>query len=132
MLSQPQLKLPIDNEEVVQFKKSTPSGYHDRAHVKGTVTNVFKSQTGHSHFEITLLSTNTTLEVIYSMSFGGLTPIVPGLVVEACGDYITANEWNGGYKPSPDGAIIHWVHRSNNRKHDHGYLVINGELFGQK
>jgi hypothetical protein len=126
--------MPVNNAQIAKFKTTTPNGYHDRGHVSGKVTAVFKNATGHNHFEITLdgVATPTTLEVVYDMKFGGLSPIAPGMQIEACGDYITANAFFHGYKPSPDGAIIHWVHRADHGGHDAGFVIVNGEVFGQK
>jgi hypothetical protein len=124
--------LPINNAQVTQWKTSSANGFLARAHVSGKVTRVFPNATGHNHFEITLDGTSTTLEVVYDMVFGGLSPVVPGVKVEACGDYITANAEYHGYKPSPDGAIIHWVHRADHGGHDAGFTILDGEVFGQK
>lgn len=33
--------------------------------------------------------------------------------------------------PSPDGAILHWVHRSPSARHDSGFVVIDGVVCGQ-
>ena len=52
--------------------------------------------------------------------------------IEACGDYITSTAQSGPYPPSPDGAILHWVHMNPaGRGHDAGFLAINGTLYGQ-
>src|SRR5471032_2058911 len=91
--------LPVDNAKVTQLKSTSANGFLARAHVSGKVTQVFPNATGHNHFEITLDGTSTTLEVVYDMQFGGLQPVVPGLAIEACGDYITANAYYNGYKP---------------------------------
>jgi hypothetical protein len=54
------------------------------------------------------------IEVIYSLAFGP-APHVPavGAHMVACGDYITSNK-DAKYPASPDGAVIHWIHRSKN------------------
>ena len=124
--------LPVNNDQIIKFKSQTPNGYHDRGHVTGKVTQIFPDATNHNHFEITLLATPaTTLEIIYQQSFGRLPDLQVGDSIEACGDYITSNDNFNGYKPSPDGAIIHWVHRgSGHEAHDDGYVMVNGVVFG--
>jgi hypothetical protein len=123
--------LPIDNDRVLQFKYSTPNGYKAQARVQGEITRVFPDQTRHNHFEIQIGSgPDDTLEVIYAEENGRLPAVAPGMTVEACGEYITAN---GGRAPSPSRAIIHWVHVADPARGSHpsGYLLIDGAVCGQ-
>lgn len=124
--------LPLDNSQVLYYKRTTPNQFLARGYISGTLTRVFPPQNGHDHFEI-LLTPNKgdTIEVVYNKSFGPLPQLKPGMQVVACGDYITSNAPAGPYQASPSGAIIHWVHRTDNpKKHDGGFLVIDGGLFG--
>ncbi|MGZ3723371.1 MAG: hypothetical protein ACXVA9_10600 [Bdellovibrionales bacterium] len=124
--------LQVNNEQVIHFKSSTPNGYHDRGHVTGKVTQVFRDATGHNHFEITLAAAPaTTVEMVYDQKFGRLPNVNLGDAIEACGDYITSNDYFGGYSPSPDGALVHWIHRADHPGHDNGYIIINGTVYGQ-
>ena len=125
--------LPIDNAQVVQWKHSTPNQYLAEAHVQGTIDRVYEDHSGHSHFEIRIGDTSdANLEVIYNVEFGSLPSLGQGMTVEACGDYITSSAPADGYPASPDGAIIHWVHGSNNpKKHPSGFLAIDGAVYGQ-
>jgi hypothetical protein len=124
--------LPVNNEQVLQWKQTSPNGVKRRGHVTGIVTRSFNDRSGHAHFEIKIgkLATDT-LEVIYNKEFGALPPIREFMNIEACGDYITSNRPNGGFPASPSGAIIHWIHKSDNvAKHESGYLAIDGTLYG--
>jgi hypothetical protein len=125
--------LPVNDPQVVAWKHSTANQFLARAHVQGTVTRLYPDHNGHTHFEIQIAPTpDGTLEIVYNQSFGALPSLSPGMVVEACGDYITSIAQSGNYAPSPDGAILHWVHRNpSGHGHDSGYLVINGMLCGQ-
>jgi len=120
----------VNNAQVANWKTSTPDQFRSRAHVTGTVSKLYSNQTGHSHFELTLSGTTTTLEIIYNQDFGASAPTIQiGDQVESCGDYISAP--HGGTHASPDDAILHWVHKSPDlNRHDDGYLLINGTLFG--
>jgi hypothetical protein len=124
--------LAVNNSQVLQWKTSTANQFLARAHVTGIVQKVYPNETGHNHFSIALDSgPGDTLEVIYNIEFGALPNMAPGMQVEACGDYITSDQVGGGYQPSPDGAIIHWIHATNSAKHEAGYVAINGVTYGQ-
>ena len=124
--------LPVDNARVLEMKSGTPNQYHDRAHIEGVLQGVFPDKTGHHHFEVAIgPASSDVIEVIYNEDFGGIPALTAGMSVEACGDYITANAPSGGYPASPDGAIVHWVHRSPNPHHDSGFLVLGGVMCGQ-
>ncbi len=126
--------LPIDNQTVLVWKNTSKNQFRSRAHVKGILTKVFSDQTGHHHYEVQIGSAaKDTVEFIYNEKFGLVPQVSLGAQMEACGDYITANAPSGGYPASPDGAIIHWIHKSPNPKsHDSGFLIANGIVCGQK
>ncbi len=125
--------IPVINQQVVQWKTSTPNDFQARAHIAGILTQAYPDKNGHIHFEIQLGPTpDTRIEVIYNEDFGPVPQLAPGMQVEACGDYITSTEQTGCYPASPDGAIIHWVHMNPSfRGHPPGFLVIDGTLCGQ-
>ena len=127
------LPLANNNVQVLQWKTSTNNQYRNRGHVTGTIEQVYPNKNGHAHFEIQMGETATdNLEVIYNESFGALPELKVGMNIEACGDYITSTAQSGPYPASPTGAIIHWIHRSPDlKKHDSGYLAIDGALYGQ-
>ena len=125
--------LPINNPQVLHWERTTANQYQDRGHVSGPITEIFPDKNGHHHFSIQV-GTNATdlIEVIYNEDFGALPDLQVGMTVEACGDYITSTAQSGPYPPSPDGAIIHWVHANPSGKgHPPGYLIVNGVLCGQ-
>jgi len=118
--------LEIINEQVLKWKTSTANAYLARARIQGQVDQVFPDHSGHRHFSLKIgVNPQDHIEVIYNLSFGGLPTPKVGDSAEACGDYITSIGQTGSYPPSPDGAIIHWVHRSPNG-HDPGYVILNG------
>jgi hypothetical protein len=124
--------LDVDNNQVIQWKAKTPNQFKARANVQGEVIRLFADRNSHDHFEIKIgPNPKDVLEVIYNKSFGELRDVNVGMKVQACGDYITSIAPSGPYPASPSGAIIHWVH-FNPREggHPHGYLIIEGELFG--
>jgi len=124
--------LPVNNEQILQWKQFSKNGFKDRGHIHGTLTKIYKDKSGHRHFQVTIGDgARETIEVIYNQKFGKIPQeqMQVGSEVESCGDYITSNR-NGKYEQSPDGAIIHWVHESSNDRHDSGYVMINGVLFG--
>lgn len=123
--------LPIDNEQALQWRSQQSSGFHSRAFISGTVDEVFPDQTGHRHFSVKIgPNTDDRIEVIYNESFGQMPLPQAGDPAEACGDYIVATHSNGGYPPSPDGALVHWVHRSPNGHHDNGFVILNSVVYG--
>jgi hypothetical protein len=126
--------LNVMNEQVLTWKKSSPNQYKDRALVEGVITNPGGDQNDHAHFFIQIGKTaNDNLEVVYNKAFGALPALKTGSKIQACGDYITSNAPAAGYQASPAGAIIHWVHfNPKNQGHEHGYLLIDGKIYGNK
>ena len=123
----------VNNGQVLNWKQTTQNEYRSRGHIQGTLVKIFPDVTGHHHFSVQIGSQPTDLiEVIYNEDFGGVPPVQEGSQIEACGDYITATQDSGGYPPSPDGAILHWVHMSPDlARHPSGFLIIDGVLCGQ-
>ena len=125
--------LPMNDDQVLQWKNTTPNQTLKRAHVTGVLTQVYPERNGHAHFEIKIGPTSSdTLEIVYNKSFGALPQLHPGIAVEACGDYITSNAPTPQYQPSPDGAILHWIHRNpSGRGHASGFVILDGGVYGQ-
>lgn len=118
--------LDVINDQVVKWKTSTTNAFLARARIEGTVDQVFPDHSGHRHFSLKIGPNPTDhIEVIYNLSFGNLPVPTIGMTAEACGDYITSIAQTGAYPPSPDGGIIHWVHRSPHG-HEPGYVILNG------
>lgn len=123
--------LPVNDSQVITYKSTTPNQFLARAHIQGILQHAYADKTGHSHFEVKIgAGPKDNIEVVYNQSFGALPQLAPGMVIEACGDYITSNAATSQYPASPDGAIIHWVHRSTGN-HASGYVVAGGILCGQ-
>jgi hypothetical protein len=124
--------IPVNDAQALQWKTSTANQFRARSHISGRVDRVYADQSDHNHFSLQIGPNPTdTVEVIFNIEFGPLPQMAPGMQVEACGDFINSFAQAGPYPPSPDGAIIHWVHASNNpRQHDSGFLVIDGVLYG--
>lgn len=125
--------IDVINQQVLNWKHTTQNQFLARAHVAGKIDAIFSDHSGHNHFSIVIGPQSTdTLEVIYNESFGTLPHLAVGMTVEACGDYITSNAATSSYPPSPDGAIIHWIHRNpSGHGHESGYVAIDGALYGQ-
>lgn len=124
--------LAPNESQVINWKNTTQNQFHSRAHVIGTLVQQYPDHSGHHHFEVKIgANVSDTVEVIYNEDFGTLPAIQPGSRIEACGDFITANKQSGSYPASPDGAIIHWVHKAPNSSHESGFLIIDGTVCGQ-
>jgi len=128
-----------NNEEVLRWKEETKNQYKDRALIKGVLVGITLDRRSHLQLEVNLVGDENSrdvrnhIEVIYNKSFGEVAAVSPGMTVEACGDYITSNAQSGPYKPSPMGAILHWVHKSNTpNRHASGFLAIDGKVYGLK
>lgn len=118
--------LEVINAQVLDWKKNTANAFLARARISGVVDQVFPDHSGHRHFSLKIgPQIDDHIEVIYNLSFGPLPTPDIGASIEACGDYITSISQTGSYPPSPDGAIIHWVHRSPHG-HESGYVILNG------
>jgi hypothetical protein len=125
--------MDINNAQVIDWKDTTPNEYHNRGNVTGTISKIYPNETGHNHFELQMgTDADDYIEIIYDIEFGKLPKLSEGMSVQACGDYITSNAPYQSYSASPDGALIHWVHWSDEKKHPSGFLMINGEEYGQK
>ena len=123
--------MSVNNSQVVGWKTSTPNEYLDRARVSGVIAKVYHQARDHAHFSLKIGNdSEDTVEIIYNEGFGDLPELSTGSNVEACGDYITSFAATDQYPPSPDGALVHWVHRSTSPKHPSGYLAIDGEVYG--
>jgi hypothetical protein len=127
-------KVSINNPEILQLKVRSQNGFLSRGHILGRLARRYSKKSGHDHFSVLIGKSQTdTIEVIYNDDFGALPPLRAGMVVEACGDYITSNKPKGHYPASPDGAILHWVHATQGASsHEDGYLMIDGNLQGQR
>lgn len=127
--------LPVDNARVVDLERNTPNQYKTQGHVRGLLTEVYADHTNHKHFAIEFEGIpGAGIEVVYNETFGRLPRLSPGMLVEACGEYITANKPAGHYPASPMGAIIHWVHINPNQgfdAHPSGFVMLDGVLYGQ-
>ena len=118
--------LDIINAQVIKWKSSTSNAFLARARIEGVVDQTFPDHNGHRHFSLKIGPNPTDhIEVIYNLSFGNIPVPTIGMQAEACGDYITSIAQTGAYPPSPDGGIIHWVHRSPHG-HEPGYVILNG------
>lgn len=123
--------LAVDDNAAIALKTTSANGSTSRAHVQGPITKIYPNETGHNHFEISLGdASGDTLEVVYDFAFGTLPTLELGMTVEACGDFINSYAPEKGYQASPDGALIHWIHRTNS-SHPAGFTIVNGVLYGQ-
>ena len=123
------------NEQVLEWKRTTPNQTLKRGHITGILVRVVQSRVTHEHLEVRIgAAASDSIEIVYNSEFGQMPSFAPGAQVEACGDYITARASNGRYPPSPMGAILHWVHFNpgdrDGGRHEHGYVQVDGVLYG--
>ncbi|MBC7387027.1 MAG: hypothetical protein H7301_12810 [Cryobacterium sp.] len=132
-------EIQIDNARVIDMKQKTANQYHDRGFVEGRVAIPPTVQGDHVHFSLAIgPAKKDTVEIIYNFDtdFGELAQgIRMGDTVVVCGDYITSNAPAGGYRASPDGALIHWTHwnpatRAGSMNHEHGFIMTGSTLSG--
>jgi hypothetical protein len=125
--------LPVNNQQILEWKTRTKTAFQARGHIHGRLLRRYTNRSDHHHFSIQIgKSEADTIELIYNVDFGPIPALKVGSVVEACGDYITAKKRNGHYPPSPDGAILHWVHiNPDQHGHESGYVVFDGVVTGQ-
>jgi hypothetical protein len=124
--------LPVNNSQVLHWKRTTKNQFRERGNIQGTVTEILADRNGHAHFVIQIgKQKEDTIEVIYNEDFGKMPTPKIGAQVQACGDYITSTAQSGPYPASPAGAIIHWVHMNpSGRGHDAGFTMVDGVLYG--
>jgi len=126
--------LPVNATEVIKWKHSTPNQFESRAHIQGKISKLYENKNGHRHFEVTFSNgtDEDAIEIVYNEDFGEMPKEIElDTKAEVCGDYITATAVSGPYPPSPDGAIIHWVHQNPAGKgHPDGFVILNGALYG--
>lgn len=126
-----------NNEEVLRWKVDSKNQYRDRALVVGKFVKVLLDRPSHLQIAVDLSTDGSgriqdQIEVIYNKEFGPVNGLTPGALVAACGDYITSRDQAGPYPPSPVGAIVHWVHKSNApQKHSDGFVAVDGNVYGQ-
>ncbi|MBC7530950.1 MAG: hypothetical protein H7318_05170 [Oligoflexus sp.] len=126
-------EIGLNNEEVISWSDSTKNGYHSRGHISGTIIEVFHSSSSHKHISVQIGATEEdAVEVIYNEAFGHLPVLAAGMSIEACGDYITSTAQTGWTPASPDRGVIHWVHSSSSNNHDSGFVILDGQLYGDK
>ena len=130
--------MPFNNQSVMSWRTGTPSQYHNRGFVQGTVSNIYPRKVNaqgftHTHFAVNIDQAGAgDVEIIFNDEFGPLPNIALGMNVVACGDYITADATSA--LPSPMGAIIHWVHYNPGNRdggaHPDGFVIVNNAPFG--
>lgn len=127
-------EISIDNSHALRFKSEQKNGALTRAYIQGKVISIPETHGSHDRFSISIGPKSTdTVEVIYNKEFGTMPAVRTGEEVIVCGDFINSFAQTGRYPPSPDGAIIHWVHYNpGNRSaaHEHGFIQFGGDLVG--
>ncbi len=123
--------MTYNNSTVVEWEQKTKDQYKNRALIYGTILKIYPDKTGHTHFALAM-SGGGAIEVIYNDEFGDLPSLKSGMLVVACGDYITVGK--NARLPSPQPAIIHWVHYNPGDRdggiHPGGFLIVNGKPYG--
>lgn len=131
--------MSVDNARILNLKKSTKNQYRDRGYIQGTLVGVLQDRKSHLHLDVFLGETpsgrgrDSDIEIIYNRAFDEIDgrSLRPGAEVIACGDFINSFAPAGRYPASPVGAILHWTHMAPQPPHQHGFLMIDGKLYGQ-
>ena len=113
--------LQVNNQQMTWLEANMPNQWLGRGHALGTIGNIYPTINGHYHFQG--LITGGSVEVVYNLDFTPLPNIKTGGTFEACGDLIISTEPTSQYPASPDKAILHWVHPSNDPRHPSGFLI---------
>jgi hypothetical protein len=152
--------LRVNNGEVSALKAKyyMNGGYtNGHAHIKGVISKVYEefhqvqmykqpdgkfeylqlARYGQQYMEVIIDSPEggkDTVTLYYNEDFGPLkkatTKELEGKSIEACGYLSVPNQED---YLIPDGALVQWTHENLAKSGNHGagYLMIDGELFGQ-
>ncbi len=122
--------LEINESQLLTYRDMTEHGFKARGHIEAVVVEQTENRQGHLHFiadlDENLNTTDDRLEIIYNQQYGEIEKVLPGQKVRACGDFIVDQY-------SPTKAVLHWLHLNPNKKknkHEDGFLLIDGTLFG--
>ena len=113
--------LQVNNQQLTWLEVNMPNQWLGRGHAMGTIGNIYPTINGHYHFQG--LITGGSVEVVYNLGFLPLPKIRTGVRFEGCGDFIVSTEATADYPASPDKAILHWVHPSDDPRHPSGFLI---------
>src|SRR5437868_1410034 len=81
------VELPINNEQVLQLKKTAKDPVRSRAHLQGKVVKVLPTHDGNARFAVKIgPQVDDVVEVFYSGRFSPSPKIKKGIEVEACGE----------------------------------------------
>jgi len=148
--------LPINNEEVLRWKRETKHNFYARGHIKGVISAVYAIQpndrpgVSHSMFQLTLGPGEDDIILMqYNRHFGVLPDLRVGMKVEACGEYVTKNRTKAiparearpasegvparkaraAREARPQGALFHIMHWWG-APETSGYIKIDGRVYG--
>jgi len=86
----------------------------------GVVTKVLKDDNvGLKHEKFIIQSRGKSILVAHNISLSERIPLHKGDKITYCGEYIKNDK----------GGILHWTHKSNNRKHKSGYIMFNRKKY---
>lgn len=127
-------EIRINNEQVLNLKKTARNGVEYRAFVAGRLVQSPWIKNKHVRFIMSIgPDKKDLLEVIYNLKFGAMPQISPTAEIKVCGDFINSNQRHNGYDASPAGAVIHWVHfnpGTREMQHEHGFIMVDDKLVG--
>jgi hypothetical protein len=115
-------ELPINNEQVLEWKKSTAQAVRSRVHIKGKAVQEKKSKAG-SRIAVKIgPDKKDVVEIFYHGKFSPRPNVKKGQEVQACGEFI--------FDGSSEFGIVHRVHAAKNPKILPGFLVVQGKVYG--
>lgn len=120
--------MEFNENQLLSWREFMDNKFTARGFIKGSVVGLIEDRQKHVHLEVDLDENFNTdddrIEVIYNTKYGKLSPTKMGDEVIACGDFVV--DMFSSFR-----AVLHWLHTSPKPiSHEHGYLSINGVLFG--
>jgi hypothetical protein len=115
-------ELPINNEQVLQWKKNSKEVVRTRVHIKGKAVEEKRSKEGNRISVKIGPDAGDMVEIFYNNKFSPKPTVKKGQEVQACGEFI--------YDGSNEHGIVHRVHTAKNPKVLPGFLVVQGKVYG--
>jgi hypothetical protein len=117
-------ELPINNEQVIEWKKNSKEVVRTRVHIKGKAVSEKRAKDGNRISVQIGPDSKDMVEIFFNNKFSPKPSVKKGQEVQACGEFI--------YDGSHEYGIVHRVHAAKNPKVLPGFLVVQGKVYGTK
>jgi hypothetical protein len=115
--------LPVNNDQVLQWKNNSTDTVRARAHIQGQVIQRTLMRDRTQRIEVRIgPERDDVLEVFYRPSHPPHPNLKKGDTLEACGDLFADQRSKA--------IVTYWVHISKDEKHLPGYVVVKGKVYG--